>query len=215
MQIYFVRHGQTAANAAKRYQGETEPLTRTGSSEVAQLVKTIELIKPTHLYTSPLTRARQTADFLSYATGLEASWLECVKELTYPAYMHGRRHYSLMTAIYGLRWFFDSSYVDLLPDAENRHELFARIKEAQRYFIDNHGPEDRVVVVSHSFYISGVVMHLCRDTPMKLHHALPHALRVLRYKNSGVTHVSYDHNAPEGTCAWSLNSFADDTHLAT
>ena len=60
MNIYLLRHGMTAYNEEKRYQGAQDiPLSDTG---LAQLIQAD--IFPQKVYVSPLSRARSTADIL-------------------------------------------------------------------------------------------------------------------------------------------------------
>jgi broad specificity phosphatase PhoE len=214
MDIYFVRHGETYANARHRYQPPQEPLSDKGVRDVAKLVRTVQELQPTHLYTSTYARARETASYLSYATELEAVWHEHVHELEYPDYMIGKRHFSLLTIVYGLSWFVGLPFIARMRGAESRHDFFVRIKTAQGFLAANHEEDAVVVVVSHSFFINGFLMHLCRDTPTKLWQAMPYSLRVLKTKNTGITHVRYNSSAAENTCAWEVVSYDQGMHLS-
>lgn len=72
MLIYFVRHGETAANKEGRIQGQSldEPLTEVGIKQVEGLLpllpKSFDL-----LFSSPLTRAKQSAEIIAKHTGKE------------------------------------------------------------------------------------------------------------------------------------------------
>ncbi len=60
MQIYLLRHGQTAWNAARRYQGNQDiPLSAEGRAALRRAD-----FSPARVYVSPLMRARQTAAVL-------------------------------------------------------------------------------------------------------------------------------------------------------
>lgn len=65
MAIYFIRHGQSEFNAA--FKGEVDPLifdaplTELGFKQAAEARESILKLKITHVITSPLTRAIQTA----------------------------------------------------------------------------------------------------------------------------------------------------------
>ncbi len=213
MDIYFVRHGETAANAARRYQPPTEVLSDKGVRDVAKLVRTVQEISPTHLYTSTYARARETARYLGYATELEPEWHEHVHEVSYPDIMLGRRHYSLATCFFGLAWFLNIPWLKRLAGVETRHDFFTRIKMTQQFFEENHDDADVILVVSHSFFINSFVMHLCREHPMQLWHVVPHVFRVLRSKNTGLTHIRYSPTNTKNVCSWELISFDQGTHL--
>ena len=69
MQLFLVRHGQTAANVHPiDYPWDNDsPLTTIGQQEAArtaQFLKQLQLASP-HIVSSPLTRAQQTAEALA------------------------------------------------------------------------------------------------------------------------------------------------------
>ena len=69
--LVLVRHGQTAWNLEGRAQGHTDVgLDETGHSQALALAPYIAAMGPTALWSSDLTRARETADRLAQATGL-------------------------------------------------------------------------------------------------------------------------------------------------
>lgn len=65
--IYFVRHGEALGNARKTWQGggTDHPLTEKGCAQGALLAKRMEPVALDAIFTSPLVRARQTADFIA------------------------------------------------------------------------------------------------------------------------------------------------------
>lgn len=80
MDLYVVRHGQTWANIERRYLGSLDPgLTELGRQQAqalaAHLPATVEV-----LVTSPLLRARQTAEYLSRALNLPIEIIDAFRE---------------------------------------------------------------------------------------------------------------------------------------
>jgi hypothetical protein len=70
-EIWFVRHGQTDWNVAHRFQGQIyTPLNATGFSQAHALAETLVGHEFVALYSSPITRARQTAEVISERLGL-------------------------------------------------------------------------------------------------------------------------------------------------
>lgn len=72
MLIYFVRHGETTANKEGRIQGQSldEPLTEAGIRQVENILPLL----PTDfdlLFSSPLKRAKQSAEIIAKHTGKE------------------------------------------------------------------------------------------------------------------------------------------------
>lgn len=65
------RHGQTAFNAQRRFQGQLDvPLNDLGRSQAAKAARHLAALGPAAIYSSDLSRASQTADALARLTGL-------------------------------------------------------------------------------------------------------------------------------------------------
>lgn len=70
MQIYVIRHGLTPLNKAKKVNGEVdEPLAPEGREQSKAIVTLIPK-SVTHIYVSPLLRARQTAKIINSSLNL-------------------------------------------------------------------------------------------------------------------------------------------------
>jgi len=64
--IILIRHGETDWNIEGRYQGQADPpLNSNGTQQAEELAKSLQNAGLDVLYTSPLQRAKQTADILS------------------------------------------------------------------------------------------------------------------------------------------------------
>ena len=69
--IYVVRHGETEWNAIDKVLGRTDiPLNAKGIEQARKLADSLKDLKIDVFLCSPLTRARQTADAISDATGI-------------------------------------------------------------------------------------------------------------------------------------------------
>ncbi len=212
MELLLVRHGETKANARHIYQPPTESISIAGAAEVARLVRTIQEFEPTHLYTSHYTRARETTHFLEYATELQATWLEDVSELKVPDYLYGKSHYGPQSMFYLMRWYFNLLPENITDQIETKKEFSERIFRARDYFAKLH-TGDRVVVVSHSIFTNFFIAHLCQDKGINVLKAAPLLLKILRYENSGVTHVRYIGETEKNVCPWEVVSFNAHKHL--
>ena len=70
--IYLVRHAQSEWNAAGRWQGQADPpLSRRGLEQAARLARHFPDMPVTHILTSDLQRARQTATPFAERFGLD------------------------------------------------------------------------------------------------------------------------------------------------
>lgn len=69
------RHGQTAWNVERRFQGKTDiPLDETGTEQAAHAATLLAGLRPTDLLASPLQRAADTAAALAKIAGLPVSY---------------------------------------------------------------------------------------------------------------------------------------------
>jgi glucosyl-3-phosphoglycerate phosphatase len=70
--LVLVRHGRTAWNAVERAQGHADiSLDETGHAQAAASAPHLAALRPARLWSSDLTRARETAAYLADASGLE------------------------------------------------------------------------------------------------------------------------------------------------
>jgi broad specificity phosphatase PhoE len=75
------RHGQTAFNAQRRFQGQTDiPLNDVGLAQAAQAARYLAALRPDAIFASDLRRAVQTAGTLARLTGLSIKLDEDLRE---------------------------------------------------------------------------------------------------------------------------------------
>lgn len=84
MKFYLLRHGQTRWNIEGKIQGKTDiPLNETGMEQAECLADAMAACRVRALFSSPLLRARQTADIVADQTGLGVSVLPELKEVDF------------------------------------------------------------------------------------------------------------------------------------
>ena len=77
-----MRHGETDWNREHRFQGHANtPLNEAGRAQARELADLLRDEPWNAIYTSPLRRASQTADILADRFGLEAQWLDALREI--------------------------------------------------------------------------------------------------------------------------------------
>ncbi|WP_375501678.1 histidine phosphatase family protein [uncultured Jatrophihabitans sp.] len=70
--LLLLRHGRTAWNAQRRFQGQADPsLDEIGRAQAYEVGALIAAVRPDQLVTSDLARAEQTAEIVGAACGLE------------------------------------------------------------------------------------------------------------------------------------------------
>lgn len=91
--IYFIRHGQTDWNAARRYQGQRDiPLNATGRAQARRNGEALRRLLPAlaaaDFFSSPLGRARETMEIVRAALGLDPAGYRIDDELREIHYGH-------------------------------------------------------------------------------------------------------------------------------
>jgi probable phosphoglycerate mutase len=82
--LYLVRHGQTEFSRENRFCGTSDPaLTKVGSEMAEAFAKAYASLKWEAIYTSPMVRARQTADALARPAGTTPIIEDGLKEIAY------------------------------------------------------------------------------------------------------------------------------------
>lgn len=167
--IYFVRHGQSEMNRAKRWAGRTDtPLTQTGHEQARQTGKQLKqqgLIFDCIL-TSPLSRAHDTAIHIAEETGYDPSKIIVSDLLTerYFGELEGTSLLSLSKA--GTKYLLgDESALDGIKDIETIDQLQRRAKQAADYLRTL--PGDTILVVAHRAYGRALRRAFTNDTSYK------------------------------------------------
>ena len=169
-ELIFIRHGQTQANADGRWQGWSDyPLTPLGQTQ-AQAVAQHLASTPDNfisLYTSPLLRARQTAQAISNALGLKPVIVESLKEIDFGEL--NNTSLEEMEAQYPdlfTRWQDKSDMEFQWPGGEQRGKFFARAAEACDLILSRHSNSSKqhsVIIVAHGGTLRACLAHLLPD----------------------------------------------------
>ncbi len=197
MDVYFIRHGQTDGNIARRHQHPDTPLNESGKQQVEAIAAEIVGLQPTHAITSTQLRAVETARIITTACGIIPDTHPDFEELRHPRWLMGARYMGPTTVLYMLQWFFGLP----ISGGESYDEFLARIKRAQNH-LETLPPEARVIVVSHSVFMNIFIEHLCLDNKMSFLHACTRFIQILRLRNAGVIHLRYTPGA--ALCGWTV-----------
>jgi broad specificity phosphatase PhoE len=137
--LLLVRHGETASNALGHLLGRADPpLSATGERQAAELAS---WLPPVDLVvSSPLLRARQTADALGGPVTIDERWIE----RDYGPF--DDRPPAAISAAMWARWREDDSFTP--PGVEPDGDLGARVRAACRE-LSVEAATSTVVVVSH------------------------------------------------------------------
>ena len=149
MTLLFVRHGETALNAARVMQPADTPLSPRGQAQAQAVAQRLAAMQPVALLSSDLPRALQTAEAIAAATGLPVQTTPLLHERNFGDF-RGRPHASFD---------FDPVTMDEAPpDGESMPEFLDRVVRAfdaaVRLRATLHGP---LVVVSHGLVIRALL----------------------------------------------------------
>lgn len=193
--ISFVRHGETGLNRDGRLQGRVDSeLSARGLEQVARLATRLSSWEITSVVSSPLARARQTAQAIAAVAGCEVEIDERLIELDYGEW--DGLPLSEIPTTRGRSWFADPNFAP--PGGESLAAVTARVAAfcAERLAGDGH-----TIAVSHVSPIKAAVAW-----------ALGVDERATLRMRLGLASISDIGSAPNGKGY--LASFNDTAHLS-
>ena len=169
MQVYFMRHGDTDWNSVKRLQGRTDiPLNEKG---IALARRTAEAVHRSgihfdYVYTSPLQRARKTAELMN-----AYSRAPLIPDERLTEFCFGEAEGLLFEEVNTnprfapiADWFFAPERYKGGLGAESFEDFFARLDS----FLDNlrdlaaKESDSKVLIVCHGGVVRGLLKEMCR-----------------------------------------------------
>ena len=186
--IYLVRHGESETNVSRllSHRRADLPLTELGLRQARLVAGRIAQLRPVHIFSSPLRRARQTDDCIAEVTCAPITEVDALREIDYGV-MDGRGDDEARTITREVyrRW-KDGEWGARFPGGESLRELCDRLTgvltEVMEIF-----PRDDVAVVAHGGLFWFVVPRLCTvpgDRPTEL---LNTSMTVLRHHERAVS----------------------------
>ena len=202
MKVSFVRHGQTEGNISERHQTNTIELTQKGREQAQAAGTRLQALAPTHLITSPLTRATQTADIIATACALTPVTDELFAEVGRPHTFAGRHRKDLYSIWFYLRWFFAHKSA-AQEGGETYKQLRTRIAQAQET-LATYPKDAHIVVVSHAVFINFFLMHLCNKESLSFFQVLRCLRSILNLPNGAIITINYTPDSKG--CAWQVEN---------
>ena len=207
--VYFVRHGETEANADSVSHGPKELLNEKGRVQAKTVAQRFETIPVDVLISSPYPRALSTAQEIAQTTKKEIIQSDLFIERVFPSETVDKSYADpqsvlikaqMAANVHDPKWHYS--------DEENFFDLQERAKKAIAFLEDR--PEENIAVVSHGMFIR-FMMATMLD---------PHMDPVLFQKwnlffktiNTGITYCRKDRDDSQYT-GWRLLSWNDHAHL--
>lgn len=166
MNIYLVRHGETDYNKGKRLQGVTDiPLNARGIELARKTAEGLKNIDFDRIYTSPLIRARKTAEIIRGDRDLEIISTEGLKEISFGDY----EGLTILKETYNIP---DPDFLDFFNAPEKYHtppkgESIEQLKKRTTAFMKEvlQAPENQeltILMTSHGAAIRGILSGLLK-----------------------------------------------------
>ena len=141
--FYLVRHGESEANAARRFAGQSDsPLTARGRRQAETVAKELAKVKFDKVVSSDLSRTRDTAEIIARAQGVPVEIVPELREIDV-----GDRTGQTFDEVAGLPEWKDDGFV-AWPGGETLDQVLARTLAA----IDKlagENPGQTILVVGH------------------------------------------------------------------
>ncbi len=188
--IYLVRHGQTRFNKNWRHQHPAVDLSPKGweqAERAGEYAKTLDLDV---IITSDFLRARQTAEVISGKSGVAVEVSEEFREIQRPSSVWGKQYYDLRSLWAMIMILLHSGNPAWHYSDEESVALFQERIITALHLLEQR-PEERIAVVTHRGFISGLLSLLKNET-------MPHGAfgltlaRALSIDNCSFTTVTYD-----------------------
>ncbi len=147
--LLLVRHGENKANLTKEFshRGVDYPLTPKGRMQAEQTAEYLQRFSVSHVFTSPLLRAKETAEIIAAAIGAPLGVLEAFREVAVgdlegqpPTKAAWAEHDAIIGA-----WVAGDGSVRF-PGGENFLELTARVREGYKTILEGRDGETLVLV---------------------------------------------------------------------
>ena len=170
--IIFLRHAQAENNTKRILAGRTEgvPLTKTGIEQAEQIAKYLAPIDISAIYSSPIERAKHTAEIVAESCSLDVALDERLTEIDMGKFT--RMNYDDMFAKYGNIFlkFYENDPVISEHEVETFPNVQKRVLDLVDHVLKKHNNEN-VILVTHMDPIKSMlakVMNLAPETLFEL-----------------------------------------------
>lgn len=182
MNLYLVRHGESMGNCTGKIQGWMDyPLSELGKKQIRLLANHFERSPLTHLYSSDLSRAFETAEAIGEANGLAAMKWDQIREVNLGPFQGLSRNeiYEKFPATKE-----NSILTSGVEGTETVDELTTRCRNVIEFLHQSH-ENDHVALVSHCGFISIFIMYILLGEEWAAAH------RPFQIGNTSISHVEW------------------------
>jgi len=153
--IYIARHGQTNSNVSHTWMGQSgnDDLNETGKTQAKKLANYFENKNIKKIFSSPLSRALQTANIVAEKNNIEVLEDDLLKEMNYGD-LEGHNLDEVLRKFSNLYklWKSDPEKTSF-PNGESFDDLMKRANTILEKYVNN----DNILLVSHEDMIRGIL----------------------------------------------------------
>lgn len=160
MDLYLIRHGRTAWNREEVFRGRTDvPLDEVGRKEAYLLARRLKDEGLSALYSSPLSRAKETAEIIAAELGLRVQLAPQLIDLGFGLWegLSVQEVKARFGRLYSL-W-LEEPHRLRFPEGEDLEAVRRRVVEFVEALKEQH-PGERVAVVSHRVVLKVLICSL-------------------------------------------------------
>jgi broad specificity phosphatase PhoE len=169
VKLLLARHAESAWNAERRFQGRTDVgLSDMGREQAAALARALAGGRVGAIYSSPLVRARETAEIVARERGLTVTLVDELRELSLGAWEGRTVDDVLATEADAYRLWRERPYDCPPPDGEHIEDVARRVLPVMELIVSSHADGQEALVVSHGGVISIFLCHLLGLSPNAL-----------------------------------------------
>lgn len=185
MRLYLVRHGQTIANAERRFQGHKDyPLSDVGLQQANSLAERFKQVRLDYIYSSDLGRAVETAKHINQHHRLRIQKDQRLREFCWGVFdgltlAEAEEKYPHVF----LQPIDDWSQADI-PEKEELEQLLLRASMFWQEMHAQHSNE-RILVVSHARFLNSLMAKILRFKDQNMW--------AFKFLNASVTVVDSQH----------------------
>ncbi len=166
--FYLVRHGENRANITKEFSYKLVDYSLTEKG-ILQAQQTAAYFKDKHIhavYSSPLKRAKETADIIAETLRLPVITMEQFREVNVgnlEGQPTNKENWAMHDQI--IADWFSGKHDSIFPGGENYTMLLQRMNDGLRtIMIDN--PDSNIIIVAHGGIITSTISDMCTNVDL-------------------------------------------------
>ena len=193
------------------FQALESPLSNEGRNQAEKIADRASRISFETLISSPLQRAKETAETISRVTNKTPEFSELFVERVKPSYTYGKSYEDAKANQLWQEW-EKSLYTPGLraEDGENFDDLILRADKALNFLTERR--ESSLLVVTHGYFLRTIVARVLFGN-LLTGDSFRQIQKSMEMENTGITVLHYK-KSYEGIPGWRLWIYNDHAHLA-